>query len=263
MLTIFTPVFNRVETLTRLYESLLRQTSKEFQWIVVDDGSTDGSGELINSFQKNSPFEIIYRYVQNGGKMRAINNGVALATGEFFLIVDSDDYITDTCVEKILTYGKNLPKSMGGMIFRKIDMVSKKITGKPYPKDILDSSPIEIVYKFGIDGDKAEVFKTEILKRYPFKVFEKEKFIPEAIVWIKIGENHKMRYIDEGIYYFEYLEDGYTKNFNRLIRNNPRGFREYYKFMLSYPLPLKNKIKFLIRYIQTLYYIFKFKGGKE
>lgn len=263
MLTIFTPVYNREETLTRLYESLLRQTSKDFQWVVVDDGSTDGSGELIKKFKINAPFEIVYKYVENGGKMRAINMGVSLALGEFFLIVDSDDYITDNCVEQVLTYGKTLPKSLGGMIFRKIDMKSQNISGKPYPKKVIDSSPIEIVYKLGIIGDKAEVFRTELLKENPFKVYEGEKFIPEALVWVKIGEEHKMRYIDEGIYYFEYLEDGYTKNFKKLMQNNPRGFKEYYKAMISYPLPLKNKLKFLIRYMQVKYYIFKEKGEKK
>lgn len=254
MLTIFTPVYNRRDTLTRLYESLLRQKVRDFHWVVVDDGSTDGSGELIEEFRKNSPFEINYKYVQNGGKMRAINEGVVLAKGEFFLIVDSDDYISDDCVEKIFSYGKELPNSMGGMIFRKIDMGTGKITGKPYPKSIIDSSPIEIVYKLGIDGDKAEVFRTELLRENPFSVYEGEKFIPEAIVWVKIGEKYKMRYIDEGVYYFEYLQDGYTRNFNKLMRDNPRGFREYYRFMLSYPLPIKNRIKFIIRYIQASYY---------
>lgn len=263
MLTIFTPVYNREDTLTRLYESLLRQSSKDFHWIVVDDGSTDKSGELVKKFQINSPFEIIYKYVPNGGKMRAINEGVALAHGEFFLIVDSDDYISDNCVEKILSYGKFLSKNMGGMIFRKIDIATQKITGKPYPQPIIDSSPIEIVYKFGIDGDKAEVFRTDLLKKYPFKVYEGEKFIPEATIWVKIGEKYKMRYIDEGIYYFEYLEDGYTRNFNRLMRKNPRGFKEYYRFMLSYPLPLKNRVKFLIRYLQSACYSLIAKGGKN
>lgn len=262
MLTIFTPVYNRKDTLTRLYESLLRQSRKDFHWVVVDDGSTDGSGELIEEFKRSSPFEIEYKFVQNGGKMRAINIGVTLARGEFFLIVDSDDYISDDCVEKILKYGKELPSNLGGMIFRKIDIKTQEITGKPYPQHIMDSSPIEIVYKLGIDGDKAEVFRTEYLRENPFKVYEGEKFIPEAIIWVKIGEEYKMRYIDEGIYYFEYLQDGYTQNFKNLMRNNPKGFKDYYRFMLSYPIPLKNRVKFLIRYLQASYYTY-IRGGKN
>lgn len=262
MLTIFTPVYNREDTLERLFNSLLKQTCKEFQWVIINDGSTDNSEKLIKEFIQNSPFEVIYKYVENGGKMRAINEGVALATGEYFFIVDSDDYISEDCVEKILSYGKELPSNLGGMIFRKINLLTNEITGKPFPKHILDSSPIEIVYKLGIDGDKAEVFRTALLKEYPFQVHTGEKFIPEAIIWIKIGEKYKMRYIDEGIYYFEYLETGYTNNFKRLLQNNPKGFADYYKFMLSHHIPLKNKLKFFIRYIQCIYYNLINKGGK-
>ena len=261
MITIFTPVYNRKDTLLRLYESLKRQTVKEFQWIVVDDGSTDGTKELMADFTREEAVDIIYEYQENSGKMRAVNRGVQLAQGEYFFIVDSDDYITDNSIELIMREAENLPKNLGGMIFRKIDTASGKITGKPYPEYRIDSSPIEIVYKLGIDGDKAEVFRTDILKKNPFKEFKGEKFIPEATVWVKIGEEYKMRYIDEGIYFFEYLEDGYTRNFNTLMKKNPKGFEFYYKEMLKYNLPLSNKIKFIIRLIQSKYY--KLIGGNK
>ena len=261
MITIFTPSYNRKDTLPRLYESLKRQTVKEFQWIVVDDGSEDGIGKLMADYINEGAMDIIYEYQKNSGRMRAVNRGVQLAQGEYFFIVDSDDYITDTCVETILKEAKELPENLGGMIFRKIDMASGKVTGKPYPEYRIDSSPIEIVYKLGIDGDKAEVFKTDILKKNPFKEFEGEKFIPEATVWVKIGEEYKMRYIDEGIYFFEYLEDGYTKNFNSLMRKNPKGFEFYYQEMLKYNIPFTNKIKFIIRLLQSKYY--KLTGGNK
>lgn len=261
MITVFTPSYNRKNTLLRLYESLKRQTVKEFQWVIVDDGSSDGTKELIADFIREKIIEITYEFQKNSGKMRAVNRGVQLAQGEYFFIVDSDDYITDECIEVIIKEAKNLPENLGGMIFRKIDITSGKITGKPYPEYRIDSSPIEIVYKLGITGDKAEVFKTNILKKNPFKEFEGEKFIPEASVWIKIGEEYKMRYIDKGIYFFEYLEDGYTKNFNTLMKKNPNGFEFYYREMLKYNLPLSNKIKFIIRLIQSKYY--KFTGGNK
>ena len=149
MITIFTPVYNRKDTLLRLYESLKRQTVKEFQWIVVDDGSTDGTKELMADFTREEAVDIIYEYQENSGKMRAVNRGVQLAQGEYFFIVDSDDYITDNSIELIMREAENLPKNLGGMIFRKIDMASGKITGKPYPEYRIDSSPIEIVYKLG------------------------------------------------------------------------------------------------------------------
>lgn len=108
---------------------------------------------------------------------------------------------------------------------------------------------------------KQRFSKQTFLKKNPFKEFEGEKFIPEATVWVKIGEEYKMRYIDEGIYFFEYLEDGYTKNFNSLMKRNPKGFEFYYKEMLKYNIPFTNKIKFIIRLVQSKYY--KLTGGNK
>ena len=152
--TIFTPAYNRGDTLSRLYESLKKQSNKSFQWVVVDDGSVDNTRELIESWKKENILNIIYVYQENSGKMRAINRGVEFAEGEFFFIVDSDDYITEDAVETIILEGEKLPKNMGGMIFRKINIATGEITGKPYPQYSIDSTPIEIVYKLGIDGRK-------------------------------------------------------------------------------------------------------------
>lgn len=263
-LTIFTPLYNRKDTIERLYRSLLKQKNREsFEWVIVDDGSTDGSGNLIEEFQKEKKIEITYKYTQNGGKMRAVNEGVKLAKGELFFIVDSDDYISDNCVELILKYANELPEKLGGLIFRKLDIQTGKVSGKSFPNLVMDSTPIEMVYNLGIIGDKAEIFKTELLRQNPFEVFEGEKFIPEATVWIKIGERYKMRYVDEPIYCFEYLEDGYTKNFYNLLKKNPKGFKKYYKEMLSYPIPFKNRVKFCIRYLQAWYYTFTTKGDRR
>lgn len=261
MITVFTPTYNRKKELDILIESLKKQSNLNFEWVVVDDGSRDGTKEYIESIKDSLPFLVKYCYVENGGKMRAINRGVTMAQGEYFFIVDSDDFLTENAIETILKYAAELPSDMGGMVFRKINMLNKRTSGKPYPKHIVDSTPIDIVYKLGIIGDKAEVFRTEILREYPFEVFEDEKFVPEASVWIKIGQKYKLRYIDEGIYFFEYLPSGYTNSFSRLIKNNPRGFAKYYKEMIEYDIPLKNKLKFLIRLIQCKLFILL--GGKK
>lgn len=259
--TIFTPAYNREDTLPRLYESLKRQSSKDFQWIVVDDGSQDNTSGLMRQWIDEGELDILYEYQKNSGKMSAINRGAELAQGEYFFVVDSDDYISDDAIETIINEGEKLPKDMGGMIFRKIDIATGKITGKPYPEYKIDSSPIEIVYRLGIDGDKAEVFRSRYIKANPFKIHEGEKFVPEALVWVKIGEQYKMRYIDKGIYYFEYLPEGYTRNFKQVMKDNPKGFEEYYRAMLKYDIPLSNRIKFCIRLMQCKY--FKLIGGKK
>ena len=254
MITIFTPAYNRKHTLTRLYESLKNQTDRDFEWIIVDDGSTDKTEELIKDFQKENIINIRYIYQENGGKQRAVNHGVREALGEYFFIVDSDDYLSENAVEMIKKYSFSLPKDFGGMVFRKINISDENYRNIYFTEKYIDSNPIDIVYKHHLYGDKGEIFKTEILKKFPFPEFQGEKFVPEGYIWNSIGKKYNLRYIDYGIYYFEYLEDGYTKNFKRDLQRNPQGFGVYYKDMLTDDIPLSAKIKFFLRYLQTKFY---------
>lgn len=257
MITVFTPTFNRAYTLPKLYESLKKQTNTRFQWLIIDDGSKDDTEELIQNYIKENKIEIIYKKISNGGKMRAINKGVEISQKDLFFIVDSDDYLDSNAIEKIINAYKNLPKEFAGMVFRKKNIeLEKDLT--MFPKAIIDSTPIEIFYNKKILGDKAEVFKTSILreKKFVFPEIKGEKFIPEGLIWNRIGKKYNLRYINEIIYYFQYIPDGYTKNFNRLIKENPQGFKLYYKEMLTYPIPLYNKVKFLLRYIESYIFLF-------
>ncbi len=252
MITIFTPAYNRKNTLPRLYESLKRQSDKDFEWLIVDDGSKDGTDKLIKNYKKENILNIRYFYQENGGKQRAVNNGVKMAEGNYFFIVDSDDYLSDDAVSIIKKYSASLPENFGGMVFRKIPISQEgKIV---FTEKYIDSNPIDIVFKYNILGDKGEIFKTDILRKFPFPEISGEKFVPEGYIWNKIGKCYNLRYIDFGIYYFEYLEDGYTKNFKRDLKRNPQGFCLYYKDMLSYNIPISAKFKFLLRYIQTKIY---------
>ena len=258
MITVFTPTYNRAYTLERLYKSLLSQTVKEFQWIVVDDGSVDNTEEIIKKYMAEGKLQIIYRKKNNGGKMSAINLGVQIAQGDLFFIVDSDDYLEENAVELIEKYFKELPKNFGGMVFRK-----KNTSGKDFgnfPQEIIDSDPVEIFYRRGVMGDKAEVIRTEVMKNFPFPLIQGEKFIPEGLIWNRMGKEYKFRYVDRAIYNFEYIADGYTSNFSKIMRENPRGMKLYYGEILCENIPLKNRIKFLIRYIQSCYYIWRKKS---
>ncbi|MGL6064071.1 MAG: glycosyltransferase family 2 protein [Fusobacteriaceae bacterium] len=263
MITVFTPTYNRAYTLPKLYESLQKQSDSRFQWLVIDDGSTDNTEQLIELYKKENKIKIIYKKINNGGKMRAINRGVENCLSELFFIVDSDDYLHNKAIERILETYKNLPKEFAGMVFRKKNLKEEKEL-TVFPSAIIDSTPVEIFYNKKILGDKAEVFKTSVLKEgfFIFPEIKGEKFIPEGLVWNRIGKKYKLRYIDEIIYYFEYIQDGYTKNFNRLIKENPEGFKLYYKEMLTYSIPFYNKIKFLLRYMESCIFSFLKKGEK-
>lgn len=257
MITIFTPTYNRENTLPKLYESLKEQTDKDFEWLIVDDGSKDNTKEIINGFIKEKLVNIRYFYQENGGKQRAVNRGVKEACGEYFFIVDSDDYLSDDAAYMIKKYTVSLPENFGGMVFKKINIAQKedKKTENNFTENYIDSNPIDIVYKHHLYGDKGEIFKTEVLKEFPFPEIQGEKFVPEGYIWNRIGKKYSLRYIDYGIYFFEYLEDGYTKNFKRDLRKNPKGFSLYYRDMISYNIPLSAKIKFFIRYLQTKLYM--------
>ena len=260
MITVFTPTYNRENTLGRLYKSLKNQTVKNFEWIVVDDGSTDGTEKLIREFIDEDEIPIFYKKIKNGGKMRAINIGVALASKELFFIVDSDDYLNERAMETIEEETITLPNDYAGVVFRKVEVFDdgKSVReNETFGGAQIDSTPIDIFYNKKILGDKAEIVKTSIMREYPFPEIEDEKFIPEGYIWNQIGENYMFRYIDKGIYFYQYLEDGYTRRFSEIIKNNPKGLRLYYKYMLKKKIPIKNKIKFLIRFFQAIYYDWK------
>ena len=112
-ITVFTPTYNRAYIIEELYRSLQRQTYSNFEWVVVDDGSTDNTQSIFKQWEKeNNVFPIRYVYQENGGKCRAINRGLQLAEGELFFTVDSDDYLTDDALEKIVTWESALTKDV-------------------------------------------------------------------------------------------------------------------------------------------------------
>lgn len=224
MLTIFTPVFNRAHLIPRLYESLLRQTSFDFEWLVVDDGSEDELEPLMNELLATEKFCVRFYKKKNGGKHTAINYGVSLARGEFFFIVDSDDYLERTAVEKILFFYRQIEAdpSFAGVCGIKASFSGQKICGE-VGWATLDCSSIDFRHKFLIQGDVAEAYRTEILKQYPFPSFPGENFLTESIVWNRIAKSYKLRFFNEIVYYAEYLPDGLSQKKNAIYFRSPKG----------------------------------------
>ena len=198
--TIFTATYNRALLLSKLYNSLLNQTYKNFEWIIVDDGSTDGTKNTINKFIKDKKINIKYYFQENAGKHRAINKGIDLAVGKYFFIVDSDDYLPNDSLE---IYEKYILKidddEYAGLVGLKAYNLNK-IIGKTFNGKELDILNYERK-KYGIFGDKAEIYKTEILKKFKFPEYKNEKFLNEAIVWNEIALNgYKLKFINEITY---------------------------------------------------------------
>lgn len=229
-ITVFTPTYNRGYIIDNLYESLKRQTFRNFEWIVIDDGSTDDTEEKFTKFKKDSDFPLTYLKVNNGGKHRAINRGVQMAKGELFFIVDSDDYLTDDSLKIIDRIEKTIPnekkKNFAGICGMKGYTKSESI-GNTFDGETLDITMLERS-KYGITGDKSEIFYTDILKKYPFPEFEGENFITECVVWDKIAfDGYKLRFFNEINYICDYLPDGLTAHSEQLFVNNPKGYGLY------------------------------------
>lgn len=252
LVTIFTPTFNRAYRLPELYNSLLRQRCKDFEWIVVDDGSTDNTEKLFERWLREAPFAIYYTRQNNGGKHRAINRGVEKANGLYFFIVDSDDSLTDDAVEQIANL---VPKAevnplVCGMCFRRINVTTKEIIGPLFPEDEMLASSLDMVYKYKVGGDKAEVISTKVLRCCRFPEIKGENFVPEALIWNRIADKYKMICVNIGIYLCEYLPDGLSANFKKNLKRNPKGFGLYYKETMKRRISFKVTLKNMLRTIQ-------------
>lgn len=224
-ITVFTPTYNRAYIIENLYRSLQRQTACDFEWLVVDDGSTDNTETLFRTWQQEeNSFPIRYFKQENGGKCRAINRGLELAEGELFFTVDSDDYLTDDALEKVLRWETELPKGhqycgFAGNLGTAPDETPNRIFEEAY----FDGTALD---RYGaVDGERAMVFYTDVHRKYPYPVYDGEKFMTEAVIYNRMAhDGYKMRFYNDIIWIYEYKEDGLTKAGSSIFLNNPKGY---------------------------------------
>lgn len=251
LITVFTPSYNRAHLLPRLYESLKAQTFHDFEWIIVDDGSTDNTEEVIRPILKEGLKGGLIRYLKqpNGGKHRAINHGVQEARGELFFIVDSDDSLPHDSLENILLFWIQVKddRSFGG-VAGYMAHHNGEIIGKGNDLAVLDCTSLELRYKFNVRGDMAEVFRTDVLKEFPFLEIENERFCSEALVWNRIAQKYKLRVFKKIIYYRDYLDGGLTSKITRIRMESPVATIMTYQELNSYDIPIKQKVKAAINY---------------
>lgn len=249
IITIFTPTYNRGHLLMDLYESLKKQTIKDFEWIIVDDGSKDNTSEVVNSFIEERKITIHYFKKENEGKHIAINKGVELAQGELFFIVDSDDILPAQSLEVIIEkYNKvNNDTSVAGVAGRRGNRQGGIIGTEKYYEDTLSTS-LDLRLKEKIDGDMAEVYRTEILKKYPFPKFEGEKFCPEALIWQQIDQKYKILWFSDIVYECEYLRGGLSDTIVENRKKSPKASCLYYSSLSKYKIPFLQKIKAVANY---------------
>lgn len=244
LVTIFTPAYNRGHLLNRLYKSLLVQTMNDFEWVIVDDGSIDETEIIVKEFIEENIIKITYYKQTNSGKHIAINNGVGLAKGELFFIVDSDDFLTPNSLEKVkekYLQVKDKP-DFAGVAGRKGYSETEFIGSKDAYSDIF-ASALEFRYKYNKKGDMAEVVKTSVLKEFLFPVIPHEKFCTEGLVWFRIAKKYKMLWFSEIIYIAEYLEGGLSNNIFKVRKNSPQYATLFYSELERMDIPLLQKLK--------------------
>ena len=247
---VLTPAYNRCDLLDRLYASLKAQTDKDFIWVVIDDGSTDGTEEYFSSLEKNSDFQIVYHKKENGGKHKALNFGYQYIDSPLTFIVDSDDYLTDNAVatiKKVYAIYKE-EKDLCGFSFLRGKPGGGLLSDSGVPKNALKESYVECRINRNIGGDMAEVWYTECLKQCPFPEIDGEKFLGEDVVWIRLSKNFKLRFFNDVIYISDYHADGLTNNRRKHNIASPKGCVIRAEAFLNSNASIKAKIKAMLQY---------------
>ena len=233
-LTVFTLTYNRGYCINKCYESLLRQTCDDFEWLVVDDGSTDDTKEIISAWTREGKIPIRYIYKENGGMHTGYNVAYDNIFTELAVAIDSDDYMTDDAVEKIVSFWKAHGEDQyAGLIC--LDITENgEVIGTELP-NIKCATVYDLYYRMGVKGDKKEVYRPELIRDFRSPVFAGEKLFPTRYKYFLVDLTHKMLVLNEPVAVVEYMPDGYTKNIIKLYKKNLRSYIFYRKFIMTYP----------------------------
>lgn len=250
MLCIFTPTYNRSYCLAGLFNSLAKQTMTCFNWLIVDDGSTDNTEELVSSFMDQAPFRITYIKKPNGGKQRAWNAAVEVCDSELFMCVDSDDTVPSDLVEAVVERWADVCDDAGiaGLIGL-CGTDEQTALASRMPKDVVRTTMWDLYYKYKHKGDTALVYRTKILRKFPFEIEPNEKFIAETFVFHQIDQSYELSVMDKVLIIVEYRKDGYSANVRKVTRENPIGYLKLKRMYIEYADSV------LLRYYETILYL--------
>lgn len=249
-LTIFTPTFNRAYCLHHCYESLKRQTSKQFIWLIIDDGSTDETEELVKSWIKKNVIQIEYKWQENQGMHGAHNTAYEHIKTELNVCIDSDDYMPNDAVEKILSFWKKNGSERVSGIIGLNSYTNNKIIGKTLPVNFKKATLFDLYNKYKVTGDKKLVYRTELTKKFKYPLFQNEKYVGLDYKYYQLDKHYKMLLMNKVLCKVEYLRDGSSRNMMMQYYNNPEGFSFYRKELMK--LPFAN-IAFKFR--QSIHYV--------
>ncbi len=251
-LTVFTPTYNRAYCLVHCYESLKRQTSKDFVWLVIDDGSTDNTKELVAEWIAENAIPIRYHRQENQGMHGAHNTAYELIDTELNVCIDSDDFMPDDAVEKIIAFWKEYGSDRVSGIVGLDSDEDGRIIGTKLPEHLERSTLFGLYHKHGVTGDKKLVYRSELTRQYPYPIFKNEKYVGLAYKYYMLDQNYEMLLMNQILCCVEYLPDGSSMNMLKQYRRNPKGFAFFRKELMKLPFAsVSFKYKQAIHYVSS------------
>ena len=200
LFTVLTPTYNRAHTLARVYESLCAQIFQDFEWVVVDDGSTDNTRELVERWCETAFFPIKYIWQPNQHKKTAFNRGVREARGELVVALDSDDALDPNALDAMATAWRDVPAEERHNYIAITGLCARPdggIVGDMFPRDVMDTTVLDMSFRHHVKGEKFGCMRTEVLRQFPFPE-DVAGFVPESIIWRAIGRaGYLTRFVNE------------------------------------------------------------------
>ena len=251
-LTVFTPTYNRGYCLNLGYEGLKRQTCKDFKWLIIDDGSTDNTKDLVDYWNNEAFIDIEYFYQENGGKHIALNTAYSLIETELNVCIDSDDFMTDNAVELILNHWRMFGnKRFAGLVGLDI-YKNGSIVGTKFPKGLNECKSYDLKRKYGVLGDKTYVYRTELMKELdPYPKFDNEKFVPPNYKFQQLDLKFDLLCFNQSLTVVEYMPDGSSLNIINLYLNNPKGFAHERKILMQIFPCFLDRFKYAMHYVSS------------
>jgi len=252
ILTVFTPTYNRAYTLHLCYESLVRQTCKDFIWLIIDDGSTDETKQLVETWIQRAEIQIQYHYQENQGMHGAHNAAYRLIETELNVCIDSDDYMPDDAVEKIIMFWSKYGNEQHAGIVGLDASREGEIIGTSMPKNLKATTLSDLYGKYKVKGDKKLVYRSELTRNVPpYPVFPGEKYCPLSYKYILIDQQFPLLVMNEVLCYVEYLADGSSMNIIKQYKKNPRGFSFFRKVAMKYAPTYKGRFREAIHFVSS------------
>lgn len=265
-ITVFTPTYNRAYCLHRVYESLCKQNQDSFIWLVIDDGSTDNTKELVQGWTEEKKIEIQYIYQSNMGMHSTYNTAYKNITTELNVCIDSDDYMADNAIELVLDFwDEHKSEEYAGMVG--LDATSNgNIIGNKLPDNLYSSTLEELYHKYKVKGDKKLVYRTEVVRKYPeYPSFDGENFVPHGSLFLQIDKDYELLCLNKVLCIVEYMEDGSSRNIIKQYMKHPQGFRYARKIEMEYSSFFYVRLKALIHLVSCNIFLkdYRFFGYKN